>query len=217
MKIEDSIQTNFKHWIVNYLSLFIMMYTDTLGINLLQKFNIILFREIELMKPMFIKINKQISIDPENKREKEIIFETNRNLSFNTSLIIEQAKVYFKKANINITQNCGSIRYISYEYKNSKKIKTSIAIHRDFDNIGKPLHTCIFYLAKDCSLIGGNLGIYKLKNYLFFKKFKKIKTIEIKNGSVVVLDSSQYHCPENCGGNGQRNMIIVHFVAEFQN
>ena len=185
--------------------------------NLLQKFNIILFSELELIKPMFIKINKQISIDPENKREKEFCFETNSNLSFNTSLIIEQAKVYFKKANINITQNIGSIRYISYEYNNSKKVKTSISIHRDFDSIGKPLHTCIFYLAKDCSLIGGNLGIYKLKNYLFFKKLKKIKSIEIKNGSVVVFDSNQYHCPQNCGGNGQRNMIIVHFVAEISN
>ena len=180
--------------------------------NLLQKFNTILFSEIVLIKPSFIKINGNISIDPENKREKEFIFETNSNLSFNTSLIIEQAKVYFKKANIDITQNSGSIRYISYEYKNSKKIKTSFAIHRDFDSIGKPLHTCIFYLAKDCSLIGGNLGLYKLKNYLFFKKFKKIKTIEIKSGNVVVFDSNQYHCPQNCGGNGQRNMIIVHFV-----
>ena len=191
-----------------------MIFTDILDINLLQKFNIILFSEIELIKPMFIKINKKISIDPENKREKEFSFEINSNLSFNTSLIIEQAKIYFKKANIDITQNIGSIRYISYEYKNSKKIETSIAIHRDFDNIGKPLHTCIFYLAKDCSLIGGNLGIYKLKNYLLFKKFEKIKTIEIKNGSVVVFDNNQYHCPQNCGGNGQRNMIIVHFVAE---
>lgn len=190
------------------------MYTDILDMNLLQKFNAILFTEIELIKPMFIKMNKKISIDPENKREKEFIFETNSNLSFNTSLIIEQAKVYFKKANIDIKQNIGSIRYISYEYKNSKKIKTSIAIHRDFDNIGKPLHTCIFYLAKDCSLIGGNLGVYKLKNYLFFKKFKKIKIIELNNGSVVVFDNNQYHCPQNCGGNGQRNMIIVHFVAE---
>lgn len=193
-----------------------MIYTDKLDINLLEKFNAILCSEIELIKPMFIKMNKKISIDPESKKEKEIIFKQNSNLSFNTSRIIEQAKVYFKKANIDITQNSGSIRYISYEYKNSKKIKTSIAIHRDFDSIGKPLHTCIFYLAKDCSLIGGNLGIYKLKNYLFFKKFKKIKTIEIKNGSIVVFDSNTYHCPQNCGGNGQRNMIIVHFVADHQ-
>jgi len=188
-----------------------MIYTDILDMKLLQKFNTSLFEELELIKPVFIKIDKKISIDPENKREKEIFFETNSNLSFNTSLIIEQAKVYLKKTNIDITQNIGSIRYISYEYKNSKKIKTSFAIHRDFDNIGKPLHTCIFYLAKDCSLIGGDLELYTLKNYLFFKKLKKTKTIEIKNGSVVVFDSKQYHCPQNCGGNGQRNMIIVHF------
>lgn len=191
-----------------------MVYTDILDMNLLQKFNSSLFRELEFIKPSFMKIDNKISIDPENKREKEIFFETNSNLSFNTSLIIEQAKVYFKKANIDITQNSGSVRYISYEYKNFKEIQTSFAIHRDFDNIGKPLHTCIFYLAKDCALIGGNLGIYKLKNYLFFKKFQKTKTIEIKNGSVVVFDSNQYHCPEHCGGIGQRNMIIVHFVAK---
>ena len=191
-----------------------MVYTDILDINLLQKFNTSLFQELEFIKPVFMKIDNKISIDPENKREREFKFETDSNLSFNTSLIIEQAKVYFKKAHIDITQNCGSIRYISYEYKNSKEIKTSFAIHRDFDNIGNPLHTCIFYLAKDCSLIGGNLGIYKLKNYLFFKKFQKTNTIEIKNGSVVVFDSNQYHCPEHCGGNGYRNMIIVHFVAK---
>jgi len=191
-----------------------MVHTDILDMNLLQKFNIILFQELEFIKPSFMKIYNKISIDPENKREKEFKFETNSNLSFNINLIIEQAKVYFKKAHIDISQNSGSIRYISYEYKNSKEIKTSFAIHRDFDNIGNPLHTCIFYLAKDSSLIGGNLGIYKLKNYLFFKKLIKINSIEIKNGSVVVFDSNQYHCPQNCGGNGQRNMIIVHFVAE---
>ena len=100
-----------------------MVHTDILNMNLLQKFNIILFQELELIKPVFIKIDNKISIDPEKKREKELFFETKSNLTFNTSLIIEQAKVYFKKANIDITQNIGSVRYISYEYKNSKKSK----------------------------------------------------------------------------------------------
>ena len=49
-----------------------MIYRDILDMNLLQKFNIILFSELELIKPMFIKINKQISIDPENKEKKKL-------------------------------------------------------------------------------------------------------------------------------------------------
>lgn len=68
-----------------------MIYTDILDTNLLQKFNTILGSEIELIIPMFIKRNEKISIDPENKRQKELIFETDSHFSFHTNLIIEQA------------------------------------------------------------------------------------------------------------------------------
>jgi len=61
--------------------------------------------------------------------------------------------------------------------------------------------------------MGGDLELYTLKNYLLFTMFQKTRILDIKRGSVVVMDSHQYHRPQHCGGHGQRTMIIVHFVA----
>ena len=50
------------------------MYTDILDINLLEKFNAILFSEIELIKPMFIKMNKKKFQSIQKVKEKKNLF-----------------------------------------------------------------------------------------------------------------------------------------------
>lgn len=94
--------------------------------------------------------------------------------------------------------------YLEFQQRNcgfEKNPKRTFKWHRDdYSTIGFKVHTIIFYLRKDKSIIGGNLE-YKLGKETYNQK--------IVTGDILCFDGNIYHQPELCSGMGCRDSIVV--------
>jgi hypothetical protein len=105
-------------------------------------------------------------------------------------------KKYFK-----IRNECVHFEMWSYN-PNNTKIISPLDIHTDNDN-GDNIHTFILYTQKDNTIVDGNLTIYEGKPDI----------VTINTGDIVCLDGNTMHRPNDIGGTGFRNCIVLMFNA----
>mgnify|MGYP003339864176 CR=1 FL=1 len=91
--------------------------------------------------------------------------------------------------------------------------KTSSPFPRHKDSFGlilAPINTCIFYIRKDTTVIGGDLELFGLPPYgrLISKPIKKINTDDCK---VFAFDGNVIHRVTSMSGFGNRDCIVVQF------
>lgn len=87
-----------------------------------------------------------------------------------------------------------------------KKPYQHFSWHQDnYGPVSYKVHTILFYLRKDITIIGGNLD-YKIHDKAHNTH---IKRHHIKEGDIVQFDGSLYHRPEETRGFGCRDIIVV--------
>ena len=91
--------------------------------------------------------------------------------------------------------------------------KTTSPFSRHKDSFGlilAPINTCIFYIRKDTTVIGGDLELFGLPPYgrLISKPIKKINTDDCK---VFAFDGNVIHRVTSMSGFGNRDCIVVQF------
>lgn len=145
-----------------------------------------------------------------------------------------QVTKYYNKKNLsNITENELYIRDVANRYledaglkQNTDKFVIEYWRHRLFgennshkfskhrDSFGlmmDGINTCIFYLRKDKTFIGGDLEIYGKGD--IFRTNKILKTL-IPNNNILCFDGDVYHKVTNFNGFGIRDCIVVQFGKE---
>jgi hypothetical protein len=108
-----------------------------------------------------------------------------------------------------------------YDIKEGEKGTTVFAPHMDDDSHRSiTVETCIFYIQKDKTLIGGNLDYYipneqhKLKWYnKIFENYGDKHELNTTTGTVALMSGNMYHCPQDYSGHGKRNCIVVQFKS----
>jgi len=133
--------------------------------------------------------------------------------------IIKLAKEYFTKSGINVDEYTGRLTFRKVYYNNSEIKSSEFMPHCDNEEL-IDTNTCIFYTQKDESLKKGNLCIYTDPSVSFssfcnfFEEDPKPSVLPIETGSVVVFNGNFFHSPQECGGTGYRNLVLVNLQTK---
>lgn len=128
--------------------------------------------------------------------------------------IISLAYNLLTDAKFDVYPNKGVIEFHEYAPKKSAPVVYSpLTIHCD-DNgaISYPVETCIFYLQRDPSILGGNLDVWDYEpNWLLscFRTPEPTQEILIESGLVLLMRGDVYHRPQDVRGTGIRRSIVV--------
>jgi hypothetical protein len=172
-------------------------YKETYPYNdLLKQYN-------DLVKQYTYTVLRNYNLDTYSK----ILFDSSNMLSYDDynnnpkiTQLIEFAyntlKKYFK-----IKNECVHFEFWTYN-PNNTTIISPLSIHTDNDN-GDNIHTFIIYTQKDNTIVDGNLTIYE----------GEPEIITVNTGDIVCLNGNTKHRPNDIGGTGFRNCIVLMFNA----
>jgi hypothetical protein len=156
--------------------------------------------------------------------EKQFVIEINKNsdqhpyADFDETIlkIIKTAQNYLNKHGLEVNPYNGIINF--YHIKLDGEImddKEEILCGNDI-SIFTNYHTCIIYLQKDDMLNNGNLTIYpEERGFMTFLGLEESSEYEldIKQGTVVVINGVLNYSNQNCSGYGIRNYIEIHLES----
>lgn len=132
-----------------------------------------------------------------------------------TLQIIRIAQDYFNKAGLEVNPYSGIINFYHMKSEGDNDEENEISCGNDISMFTK-YHTCLIYLQKDDTLNNGNLSIYpEEKNFMTFIGIEDREEyeIEVKTGTVVVLDGMLNYSDQKCSGYGIKNYIEIHLES----
>ena len=162
----------------------------------------------------FIKIKEKILSKRINTYDKRIIFDEITTVNPEKNKKIYEIIQPIKSKSIEILESLKITNYdkniyaIEFHQRNSgfeKKPYELFAWHKDdYEVLGHPVYTILFYLRKDETIKGGNL------QYFLKTKNEKIRHIHIVNvGDILCFKGNISHYPEPTSGFGCRDLISV--------
>lgn len=128
-------------------------------------------------------------------------------ISDNDKYLANLANEYLENCGLKQNKNYFMIEYWRHRLFGENKSHT-FSKHRDsFGALNDEVNTCIFYLRKDKTFIGGDLEIFG-KGDLFTTKV--IQTIK-PNLNILCFDGDVYHKVTDFSGFGIRDCIVIQF------
>lgn len=82
--------------------------------------------------------------------------------------------------------------------------ESDLGWHNDIVNFGAPMVSCLFYMHKPMTLVGGNLLYGDPRDPNVVETFPDPSKVR-----VLVFDGTVLHCPETCIGYGTREVISI--------
>ncbi len=145
-------------------------------------------------------------------------FYENKKIKNDFESIVKKAYDLLCLHDFNINGNRGFVELWKYT-SNGSEVSGPLTMHID-DNggVGYAVETCIFYLDKDNSVLGG--GLYYVENIKETKFLGVIpyyetetKYLDVSGCMIVLLNGNLYHRPKSISGFGTRKCIVVQFES----
>ncbi len=165
----------------------------------------------------FISVfNKYLKNTVKNDSSSEqITFDSFDLIDNDLKTITNEAFYYLTLKGFDINKDKGMIEFWKYN-TDGKKINSKLAFHvDDYGALNCSVETCIFYLQKDLSIVGGNLFYDPPKKTKFNipKLFSNYKELEIREKMIVLMSGNLLHRPQSVSGKGSRSCVVVQFES----